>query len=503
MTSPHLQATAPGLRSPPILQELPAILCMRSSSPIPSSLLPTPSVDSDEEDPLIAAGYGPDYAITPLPPDVATNRSVRSVEPHSLQAIPLAQHHTMHPSTPMARSPSADPLYLFSPPSRSSPSSQISSNALKAFPLATPTPPAAPRTPPPRSSRASPPTSPLTPILSPGRDGAVSPTESSNASVAARAPAVELSAEQLEAIVADDTHGRYSLRARLARQKNPYAYDKALYKRQMRSNPDAIVKVVSPRRRAKHRSRSAARSGSDGEYSGQDVVEVDPDDVLRTRRRKSRSRSLVGEAGADADDAERSPRPRSRHARTPSKPAAGTPTRHTSRKENTKNPPHHSTWQPTAFDETFSESDDGVFDDVANVAEEKKVRRKRARPFPLRKKDVVRRSRTPEEAAATVRYLYTSSVYFPVTWPVFRPRQIRVRMPRPRAVQNRRGMMHRHRHGGGGRAQLRCPSEPRQALSLWTTPMFMPGMRNRTTLTMISIWNGVVPCLHLRRRRWT
>ncbi|KAL4063194.1 Mus7/MMS22 family-domain-containing protein [Scleroderma citrinum] len=44
--------------------------------------------------------------------------------------------------------------------------------------------------------------------------------------------------------------GRYSLRRRDPRQINPYAYDKLLYKQQMRSNPDAIVKFRSPVRRA-------------------------------------------------------------------------------------------------------------------------------------------------------------------------------------------------------------------------------------------------------------
>lgn len=38
---------------------------------------------------------------------------------------------------------------------------------------------------------------------------------------------------------------RYSLRRRQARQLQPYAYDKAVYKAQMKANPDAIVKFVS------------------------------------------------------------------------------------------------------------------------------------------------------------------------------------------------------------------------------------------------------------------
>jgi hypothetical protein len=43
---------------------------------------------------------------------------------------------------------------------------------------------------------------------------------------------------------------RYSLRARLPKQQQPYLYDKLAYKQALGSNPDAIVTVVSPRRGA-------------------------------------------------------------------------------------------------------------------------------------------------------------------------------------------------------------------------------------------------------------
>ncbi|KAG1831314.1 Mus7/MMS22 family-domain-containing protein [Suillus variegatus] len=45
---------------------------------------------------------------------------------------------------------------------------------------------------------------------------------------------------------------RYSLRRRQARQLQPYAFDKAQYKAQMKANPDAIVKFVSPQHREMH-----------------------------------------------------------------------------------------------------------------------------------------------------------------------------------------------------------------------------------------------------------
>ena len=405
VTPSRLRTTSPNFyhHSSPIPLELPAVRGSRSSSPISSSLLPTPSVGSDEDDPLIAAGIDDDDTTARIAPEIAVDPFTGSAKPRSLQALRLAQRPAVPASTPPTRSPSADPLSLFSPPRRP-PTSRKSSNGSKASPSVSP--PVAPHTPP-RPSQSSIPPSPLTPVHSLTSEGGSGPRGSSPEAPTCRTHTEELTAEQLEAAAAEEAHGRYSLRTRLARQKNPYAYDEALYKRQMRSNPEAIVKVVSPRRHRKHRSRSAARSGSDGEYSGLDEAEVDPDEVLRPRRRKSRSRSVVGEAEAEADDEGRSSRPRSRHKRTPSKQGGGSPARHTSRKENAKDPPRRITWQPSAFDETFSDSDEGVLDDVANVPEEKKqetARRKRARPFPMRKKDALRRSSTPEQAIAGVSY---------------------------------------------------------------------------------------------------
>ena len=52
---------------------------------------------------------------------------------------------------------------------------------------------------------------------------------------------------------------RYSLRNRADKQLHPYEYDKKLYKRQMRGNPDAIVKLRSPGPEAR-RTRATATS---------------------------------------------------------------------------------------------------------------------------------------------------------------------------------------------------------------------------------------------------
>ncbi|KAL4267270.1 hypothetical protein AB1N83_002541 [Pleurotus pulmonarius] len=64
---------------------------------------------------------------------------------------------------------------------------------------------------------------------------------------------------ELEALFANDR--RYSLRTRQAKQIRPYAYDKLSYKQQLRGNPDAIVKLTSPRH---HRRRSKSRSVEGG-----------------------------------------------------------------------------------------------------------------------------------------------------------------------------------------------------------------------------------------------
>ncbi|TFK51700.1 hypothetical protein OE88DRAFT_1658283 [Heliocybe sulcata] len=49
-----------------------------------------------------------------------------------------------------------------------------------------------------------------------------------------------------ELLADDQFYRKYSLRTRQAKQLNPYAYDQATYRRLLRGNPDAIVKVVSP-----------------------------------------------------------------------------------------------------------------------------------------------------------------------------------------------------------------------------------------------------------------
>lgn len=176
--------------------------------------------------------------------------------------------------------------------------------------------------------------------------------------------------------LADHSDGRYSLRARQARQLNPYEYDKRLYKQQMRANPEAIVKVVSPPRpRKTHRSRSAGANGADGssgaedEYHGGAEDEVGLDEDARWERRLHKGKAREVEEGRGR---------------------AGQPA-----------------WLPDVLKEPLSgsstEEEDATLDALARRLErerrkkekeerlrEKEERRKKHKPhpFPLRKKDM-------------------------------------------------------------------------------------------------------------------
>ncbi|KAI0357556.1 hypothetical protein OH77DRAFT_1510566 [Trametes cingulata] len=114
--------------------------------------------------------------------------------------------------------------------------------------------------------------------------------------------------------LADNADGRYSLRARKARQLHPYEYDKKLYKQQMRANPAAIIKVVSPPRpRRRHRSTSAGRaevgdsSEAEDEYQGGDEEDAEMDEDARWERRimKGRERARDHPSAEEATTEER------------------------------------------------------------------------------------------------------------------------------------------------------------------------------------------------------
>lgn len=85
-----------------------------------------------------------------------------------------------------------------------------------------------------------------------------------------------------------DNSRRYSLRNRRPWQVNPYAYDKQHYKMQMRNNPEAIVKVVSPRRDHAHHGTDANNRYEEDEFvvPGDDA---ESQEVFTRKKRRSTS----------------------------------------------------------------------------------------------------------------------------------------------------------------------------------------------------------------------
>ena len=91
---------------------------------------------------------------------------------------------------------------------------------------------------------------------------------------------------------------RYSLRRRQARQLQPYAYDKALYKAQMKANPDAIVKFVSRDTHAEDGSQwedGQTQSGTQAEYIFP-VDSLEDEDYVQVGERSRRRRTMIAEA---------------------------------------------------------------------------------------------------------------------------------------------------------------------------------------------------------------
>ncbi|THH08246.1 hypothetical protein EW145_g2829 [Phellinidium pouzarii] len=88
---------------------------------------------------------------------------------------------------------------------------------------------------------------------------------------------------------------RYSLRNRQPRQLNPYAYDKRLYKLQMRHNPDAIVKVVSPPRQhgEQDRAHKSHNPQEEDNFADPDDGDEESQELLPKRRSHRDSREAV------------------------------------------------------------------------------------------------------------------------------------------------------------------------------------------------------------------
>ncbi|KIK23682.1 hypothetical protein PISMIDRAFT_679140 [Pisolithus microcarpus 441] len=154
------------------------------------------------------------------------------------------------PRSSRSRSMSSEPWSLFSSP-RSRPSTPLATSSQGLFGS-------------PNSKSGTPARlitvqlSPLTPINSPPRHPSHSPSpDELRLFPSVRRPSSPRPNTLTEGpdplIIPEDTEHRsvrYSLRRRDPRQLNPYAYDKLLYKQQMRSNPDAIVKFLSPKKKS-------------------------------------------------------------------------------------------------------------------------------------------------------------------------------------------------------------------------------------------------------------
>src|SRR3984957_2039575 len=112
---------------------------------------------------------------------------------------------------------------------------------------------------------------------------------------------------------------RYPLRARNAQQINPYAYDKGLYMRLMQSNPDAIVRVTSPKRKTDGYGRAASEETElDNDDMEEDVFVHPRRKVYGVLRRSDDLGFLAHEDTAmDEDDQPEATRPPRRKSTSP------------------------------------------------------------------------------------------------------------------------------------------------------------------------------------------
>jgi len=174
----------------------------------------------------------------------STDAVGRSSVPSSASKPPESPHSS--------RSISTDPCSLFSSPMQRypSPPATSSQNRVELSNMTFP-------------GRAAIQSSPLTPLSSPPHYQTrfsstdelqlVSPVRYSSTTSISNTRPTDTLIEVSDAPIPEDTEPhlvRYSLRRRDPRQLNPYVYDKLMYKQQMRSNPDAIVKFRSPRRKS-------------------------------------------------------------------------------------------------------------------------------------------------------------------------------------------------------------------------------------------------------------
>ncbi|KAG6334435.1 hypothetical protein ID866_4656 [Astraeus odoratus] len=235
-------------------------------SPPPLISRPAPSIDHLDHSSVPSS--------TSRPPESSHSSRSRSMssDPWSLFSSPLRR-----PSTPPRTSQNPpDSSHLVS----ASPTPQITVQSSPLTPITSPPRPARHRSPSLDELLL------LSPVPGPSTVQAPSPRPDSSAQDS-RPPLIPEDTE-LSAV-------RYSLRRRDPRQLNPYAYDKLLYKQQMRSNPDAIVKFASPTRRS-HGHREEYEDESQATYVFPlDNQEEDGDYTETAARRRQRT------SGPDAD----------------------------------------------------------------------------------------------------------------------------------------------------------------------------------------------------------
>ncbi|KAG9312886.1 Mus7/MMS22 family-domain-containing protein [Chiua virens] len=188
--------------------------------------------------------------------------------------LPLVSSPLIHPTTPPQTSQQPDHQYSLEKRKMHSPlSSPLTPSSFPALEA--------------RSSSRSP--DPLL-LLSPRRLHPLTPQ-----SLASRAgsPVVISHSQSPPIEIPEDPQplARYSLRRREPRQLNPYAYDKLLYKQQLKSHPDAIVKFRSPQRH--HEPGGVGEDGTQNEFifpldntkEDDDYVEMGSEGSNRRRRR--------------------------------------------------------------------------------------------------------------------------------------------------------------------------------------------------------------------------
>lgn len=282
--SPELMPTS--ATSPPVKPaanpardlQSPVPRVVREGTSPPASLLPTPEppveVDLAISQPFEFTDESfisqEDISMETVSPTKSLVDVALGAQPRSL-LLPLSQFDR-------ARSP--DPLLLFTPQRSSAVSPPAPSTPPSPFRHATSSSNAGHinRTPP-----VDIPSSPLTPAPSP---------EPRPRSVTSSPPHAEQQPGDDDPIpehILAEASRPYSLRQRKARQLNPYLYDQVEYKRQLKSNPDAIVPALHSRRRhgSPRQHESDKESGSDAD-AGNVEDEEDPEEERYWRRMEKR-----------------------------------------------------------------------------------------------------------------------------------------------------------------------------------------------------------------------